>query len=129
MAECVCASLTFTPFIDVPCLICVDSKYLNWSTSSSVFPFIPMLVNGYGLMLLTRGLLLSELFSVPVSSSCFIRSFSELLEFSLLPSGSMSSANYKLQSGRPLMDSDDSGVSILSASPATSSAKQSFSNL
>ena len=40
-------------------------SYLNWSTSSSVFPFIHLLVDGLGLMLLGRILLLSELISMP----------------------------------------------------------------
>ena len=54
MAECACASLIFTSFTDVPSLVCVEPKYLNWSTSSSVCPFICMLVDGLGLMVLTR---------------------------------------------------------------------------
>ena len=73
MAECACASLIFTSFTDVPSLVCVALKYLNWSTSLSVCSFICMLVDGLGLMLLTRILLLSELISMPylvaVSSS------------------------------------------------------------
>ena len=62
MAECACTSLIF---IGVPSLVYVDPGYLNWSTSSSVFPYIYMLVDGHGLMLLTRILLLSELISMP----------------------------------------------------------------
>ena len=58
VAECAYVSLIFTSFIDVPSLVCVDLKYLNWPTSSSVFPFIYMLVDGLGLMVLTRILLL-----------------------------------------------------------------------
>ena len=50
MAECACASLIFNFFVDVPSLVCVDPKYLNWSTSSS--GFIGMLVDGLGLVLL-----------------------------------------------------------------------------
>ena len=57
MAECACASLIFTSFNDVPKLVCVDLKYLNWSTSSNTFPFVRILV------LLMRILLLSELIS------------------------------------------------------------------
>ena len=47
---------------------------------------------------------------------------------SLLPSRlmSLSSAKRKLQSGRPPMDTDDSGLSVSSASSTASSAKQSF---
>ena len=33
MAECACVSLIFTSFTDVSYLVCVDPKYLNWSTS------------------------------------------------------------------------------------------------
>ena len=65
MAECAWASLILTSFTDVRCLVCVEPKYLYWSTSSSVCPFIYMLVDGFGqsciiyssgfgLMLLTR---------------------------------------------------------------------------
>ena len=36
----------------------------------------------------------------------------------------MSSANLKLQSGHPLMDTDDSGVAVSSASSTASSSKQ-----
>ena len=45
MAECACASLIFTSFIDVPSLVCVDPNYLNWSTSNT-FSFIHILVDG-----------------------------------------------------------------------------------
>ena len=65
MAKCACASLIFTLFIDVPSLVCVDPRYLNWFTSSSVFPCIHMLVDAVGLMLLARILLLSETISMP----------------------------------------------------------------
>ena len=61
MAECACASLIFTFFTDVLSLVCVEPKYMNWSTSLSVCPFICMLLGGLGLTLLTRILLLSEL--------------------------------------------------------------------
>ena len=56
MAVCAFASLIFTSFIDVLSLVCVDPKYLNWTTSSSV-------EDGLGLMLLTIILLLSVLIS------------------------------------------------------------------
>ena len=65
-----CARLIFTSFIDVPSLVCVDPRYMNWSTSSSVFPFIHMLVDGLGLMLLTK-MLLSELISMPYLATIF----------------------------------------------------------
>ena len=64
MAECTCASLIFTFFIDVPSLVCVGLRCLNWSASSSVFPSIHTLVDGLGLMLLTRIFPLSELISM-----------------------------------------------------------------
>ena len=83
MAECACASLIFTSFIDVPSWVCVDPKYLNWSTSSIALPFIlHMLVDGLGLMPLRIILLLSELvYFNDVSSSSYLQSFSDLLEF------------------------------------------------
>ena len=37
VTEYACASLTFTSFIDVPSLLRVDHKYLNWSTSSAFY--------------------------------------------------------------------------------------------
>ena len=78
MVECACASLIFTSFFDVQSLVCVDPTYLNWSISSSVSPFIHMLVDGHRLMLLTRILLLSELISMPYPAT--VQSFTELLE-------------------------------------------------
>ena len=65
MAECACACLIFTSFNDDSSLVFVDPKYLKWSTSSNTFPFICILKDGLGLMLLTRILLLSELISMP----------------------------------------------------------------
>ena len=61
MAECACANLIYISFNDVSSLVCVDPKYLNWSTSSSTFPFISILVDGLGFVLLTRILPLFEL--------------------------------------------------------------------
>ena len=69
MAECACANLIFTSFTDIPSLICVEAKYLNWYTSSCVCRFIYMLVDGLSLMLLARILLLSELISMPHSAA------------------------------------------------------------
>ena len=71
IAECACASLIFASFIDVLSLVCVDPKFLKWSTSSSGFPFIQTLVDGLGLMLLTRMLLASELVSMPYTVDLF----------------------------------------------------------
>ena len=66
MAEGACASLIFTSFVDVPSLVCVAPILsLNWSNFSSVFPFILLLVDDLGLMLLMRILLSSELISMP----------------------------------------------------------------
>ena len=61
MAEFACASLLFTSFDDVPFLVCVDPKYLSWSTST--YPFVHALGDGLGFMLLMIILLLSELIS------------------------------------------------------------------
>ena len=71
IAECACASLMLTSFIDVPSLVCVDPRYMNWSTASRVFPFFHMLVDGLGLMRLTRGLLLSGVDFHAVTSNSF----------------------------------------------------------
>ena len=75
-----------------------------------------------GLMLLTIILLLSELISMPyLSSSCFLPAvYSELLEFFFTASQQMSSANRKLQSGRPPIDTDDSGMRMSSVPSAAS---------
>ena len=78
MAEFACLSPIFTCFIDVPSFVCVDPKYLKWSTSSSVLHSSIVLLDCLGLILLTI-LLLLELMSA-VSSSCFHQSLSELLE-------------------------------------------------
>ena len=71
MAKCACTSLIFTSVMDVPFLVCVNPKYLNWSTFSSSFPFVYILVDGLGLMLLMRILLLSELISMPYPAAFF----------------------------------------------------------
>ena len=64
-AECACVSLIFTSLIDDPSSVCADPRYLNWSTYSSIFPFIhKTMVDGLGQMLLSRILLLSELISM-----------------------------------------------------------------
>ena len=103
MAECAGASLIFTSFTDFPSLVCVEPKYVKWSTSLSVCPFICMLVHGLNLMLLTTILLLSELISMPylaaVPTSIWMSCCNSS---SLFPSRLMSSANYRLQTSRPL---------------------------
>ena len=63
-AECACVSLIFTSLIDDPSSVCADPRYLNWSTYSSIFPFIHMLIDGLGQTLLSRILLLSQLISM-----------------------------------------------------------------
>ena len=45
VAACTCTSLIFTSFIGVPSLVCGDARYLNWSNSSSFFPF--MMIHPY----------------------------------------------------------------------------------
>ena len=106
---------------------------MNCSTSSSVCPFICVLVDGFDLLLLTRILLLSELIPMPYSAadsaavSCSDR-VSCCSSSSLLSIGSMSSANRKLQNDRPQMATDDSGWSVASAPSTASSAKQSFTD-
>ena len=62
-----------------------------------------------------------------VTSSSFLQYFSELPSSSLPPSRSMSSANRELQSSRPSMDTDESGMSVSSTSSIALCAKQSFS--
>ena len=71
MDECSCTTLIFSSFTGIPLLECVDPNYLIWSTASSTFPFIHMLVDSVGLMLLTRILLLSMLISIPYHGVVF----------------------------------------------------------
>ena len=78
MAEWACASLILTSFNDVRSLVCVDTKYLNWSTSSNTFPFIHILVDGPGLYTADEDF---AFVGADTSSSCSLQLFSELLEF------------------------------------------------
>ena len=80
MPEWASASLTFTSFDDVISVVRVDPKYLNWSTSPNTFPFIRILVGGFGLMLLTRILLFRSRF-IFRKMQRFLQPFSELLQF------------------------------------------------
>ena len=83
MAECACANLIFTSFIDVvPSLVCMDPRYLmNWSTSSSVFPSPYMGLDWSWLHAVDENVaFVGTDFHVVISSS-FIQSSSELLEF------------------------------------------------
>ena len=41
VAECACASLILTSFIDVLPLVCVDPRYLNWSRDLPAFSIHP----------------------------------------------------------------------------------------
>ena len=69
---------------------------------------------------------MSQLISMPYPTAS-LSSLSVSWWSSSMPRSSwMSSANHELQSSRPPLDTDDSGVSISSASSAASSAKQSF---
>ena len=109
MAEHAYASLIFTSFIDVTPLVCVNPKYLNWSTSSSALPFIYVLVADLGLMLLTRIMLQSELISMLYPAAIFSSLSMSCWSSSSLPPSTSMSANRKLHSGHPPMDTDDSG--------------------
>ena len=129
--EYACACFIFTSFNDFLSFVCVDPKYLKWSTSSSIFTFIHMLVDGLGLMLLTTILHLSELISMPYPeavSSLFQWVAGVLLHYFPADRCHLQTANCKLQSGCSLMDTDDSGMSVSSGSSTASPAKQSFSD-
>ena len=90
---------------------------MNWSTTSSTFPIIHILVDGLLLKLLTRILLMSKLISIPYLTAVFISLLVSCCSSSSLPPRrSISSANCKLQSGHPLMDTDDSELPSSSAS-------------
>ena len=90
-----CPSLILTQFNDVPYLVCVDPKYLKWTTSSNTFPFIHMLVHSLGLMLLTRILPLLEPISIPYPEAAFSSlSVNCCSSSSLPPRRLMSSANH-----------------------------------
>ena len=93
MAESACATVwSLLPLLMFR-LWCVASRYLNWSISSSVFPFIHMLVDGLGLRLLAKILLMLELISMPQPAAVFSSvSVSCSSSTSLPPSRSMSSA-------------------------------------
>ena len=76
MAECACASLTFTSFNDLPSLVCVDPKYLNWFTSSTNCPFTHMLVGDLDYAI-DDDFAFSQRHFHSVSHSCFLQSFGE----------------------------------------------------
>ena len=63
MVEYACISLILTSLVDVLSLICVNPRWLNWSTSSSTFPIFCILVDGLDLMLLTSICRTQQLFS------------------------------------------------------------------
>ena len=86
MAECASASLIFTSFIDVPSLVGVDPRFLNCIISSSVFPFIHVLVHGLGLLLFEENSALVTADFHAVTSSSLLQSFSVLLKFFLTAS-------------------------------------------
>ena len=61
--------------------VCVDPKYLNWSTSSSVFPFIYIYVGRWSwLDTVDENVAFAGAYFHPVTSSSHLQSFSELLE-------------------------------------------------
>ena len=123
MAACACASLIFTSFTDFPYLLYVEPKYLNLSTSSSVCPFICILLVVLCSMLLTRFFALVGADFHAVFGSCFPLSLSVLLHFSLLlPSWSMSSANSRLQIVQPPVDLTTAGYQFFPASSTASFA-------
>ena len=109
---------SFTSFADVPSLVCVEPKYLNWSASSCVCPFICMLVDGLGLMLLPR-------FPCRIQPSrCFLLSLRKLLQFFFTASEQVDVIGKPQVAKRlPPTETDDSGVSVSSAYSTASSAK------
>ena len=97
--------------------------------SSDTFPFIHILVDGLGLILLTKILLLSQLISVPYPSAVLPSlSVSCCSSSSPPPRRLISPANRKLQSGHPRVDTDDSEMSTSSASSSELSANWLFSD-
>ena len=111
MAECACASLIL--LLKFLSLVYMDPRYLNWSTSSSVFPFIHMLVDCLGLMPLTGILLLSEMIFTPYLTAVFSRILLHCLQADRCRRQTASCT-------------DDSGMSVSSVSSTASPAKQSF---
>ena len=118
VAECACFSLIFTSFNYIPSLVCVDPECLNWSTSSGIFsvhtyvgrrPW-PDAVNEESFYFN-----LSELFSISYPAAAFPSlSVSCYSSSSRPPRRSISSANCKLQSGRPPIAIEVSKSSALS---------------
>ena len=80
MAERACASLTFTFFIDVPSLVCVDPNYLNWPTSSGVFNLINVW-SWFDAVDENFAFVGADSDFHAVSTFCFLQSFGELSEF------------------------------------------------
>ena len=100
-----CANMFFTSFVDAPSVICVDPKYLNWSSCSSISPFIrwPWLDA------------VTEDFAFVAADFHFAFSFvSYWSSSSLSPRRLMSSTNPRLQSDRPLTDTEVSQYFALS---------------
>ena len=126
MAECACARLIVTSFIDVPFLVCVDPKYFNWSTSTSFFSIHPYIDRWFWFDAADKFALLEPISMLHPAAVFSILSVSCWSSSSLPSSRSMSSANCKLQSSRHQLDTDDSGVSIYPAFSTASSAKQSL---
>ena len=81
VAECACASLILTSFTNGPSLVCLDPRYLNWSTSSSVFSIRPYVGRWSWLDAVYENFAFVGADFQAVTSSSFLQSFSELLEF------------------------------------------------
>ena len=105
----------YTSFIDVPSLVCLDPKYLNRSTSFSVFCIHPYVGKWSWLDVVDENFAFVEAEFHPYPAAVFASiSVSFWSSSSLPPSRSMSSANRKLQSGRSPMDAEVSKTSALS---------------
>ena len=125
MTECACASLIFTFFFDVPFwFMWILSLWIGLHFHSSMCCLMALACCCWrefcfclSWLLCRNQQLFSPVFQWVVGTS-----------FSLPPSSSTLSANRKLHSGRPPMDTDDSGMSVSSASSAAWSAKLSFSD-
>ena len=106
VAKCTGASLTFTSSNYVPSLVCVHPKYLNWSISSntSIHP-----IGGWPwLDAVDEDFAFAGADFHAIISSCFSTLSVNCCSFTSLPlRRSISSANRKLQSGRPPTETDD----------------------
>ena len=83
IAECACASLIFTSFIDFPSLVCVDPfELVHFFQRFSIHSFIHSYVGKCSwLGAVDESFAFVGADFHAVSSICFLQSFSELLEF------------------------------------------------